>query len=83
MTERIPPRGMSAADAARYCSLSAKTLARYGPPPTVVGGRKIYDRKLLDMWLDRLAGIAAPSGGESKLQAAVNARRKSQVRNVA
>jgi hypothetical protein len=54
----IPKRCLSADQAAEYCNVSKNTLARHGPNPTKIGDRSVYDRRVLDRWLDRLAGLA-------------------------
>ncbi|MGI9506592.1 MAG: hypothetical protein ACR2RE_26420 [Geminicoccaceae bacterium] len=60
----IVPRGLTREDAAEYCGVTAWTLDKYvqrnllpGPMP----GTKRWDRKALDIALDRLSNIAAPS----------------------
>jgi hypothetical protein len=42
--------------AAAYVSLSATTLREKGPAPARLGKRRLYDRRDLDRWADRLAG---------------------------
>jgi hypothetical protein len=59
----LPKRGLSKDEAAEYCGVSVTTLGRYGPTPTKIGDRIIYDRRVLDRWLDELAGFM--SGGLS------------------
>jgi hypothetical protein len=44
-------------EGAEYCGVSPNTLQRHGPKPTRIGGRCVWDRKALDLWLDSLAGI--------------------------
>lgn len=53
----IPKRGLSLAEAAEYCGVSDKTLQRHGPEPSRIGERAVYDRRVLDQWLDRLARL--------------------------
>lgn len=60
----IIPRCLNREDAAEYCGVTAWTLDKYvqrnllpGPMP----GTKRWDRKALDIALDRLSNIAAPS----------------------
>ena len=55
----LPKRGLSKDEAAEYCGVSVNTLVRHGPTPTKIGDRTIYDRRVLDRWLDKLAGLAA------------------------
>jgi hypothetical protein len=76
----IPKRGLSLAEAAEYCGISDKTLQRHGPEPSKIGERVIYDRRVLDQWLDGLARL--PSAGvnpiedpEEQLLKAINARK--------
>ena len=57
----LPKRGLSKDEAAEYCGVSVNTLGRHGPTPTKIGDRIIYDRRVLDRWLDELAGFM--SGG--------------------
>jgi hypothetical protein len=52
----IPKRGLSKEEAAEYCGVSVNTLIRHGPTATKIGDRTIYDRRVLDRWLDGLAG---------------------------
>ena len=60
----ITPRLLSREDAAEYCGVTAWTFDAWrradlipGPAP----GTKRWDRKALDLALDRLSNIAAPS----------------------
>ena len=53
----LPKRGLSKDEAAEYCGVSPNTLGRHGPTPTKIGDRIIYDRRVLDRWLDELAGF--------------------------
>ena len=75
----LPKRGLSRDEAAEYCGVSVNTLGRYGPTPTKIGDRIIYDRRVLDRWLDELAGLIS-SGGvlidtpEEALLEAIHAR---------
>jgi hypothetical protein len=75
----LPKRGLSKDEAAEYCGVSANTLGRHGPTPTKIGDRIIYDRRVLDRWLDELAGLIS-SGGvlidtpEEALLEAIHAR---------
>jgi hypothetical protein len=59
----MPKRGLSKNEAAEYCGVSVKTLDRHGPTPTKIGDRTIYDRRVLDRWLDELAGLMSRSMG--------------------
>ena len=77
----LPKRGLSKDEAAEYCSVSANTLSRHGPTPTKIGDRTIYDRRVLDRWLDELAGLISGFGGgvlidtpEEALLEAIHAR---------
>jgi hypothetical protein len=73
----IAKRGLSKDEAAEYCGVSANTLGKHGPPPTKIGERIIYDRRVLDRWLDELAGLAPAlrSGNpEEQLLKAIHAR---------
>ena len=77
----ISPRGLDVEQAAEYCGVSRNHLLRHGPGPTRIGGRNIYDRKILDMWLDRLGGIATRYDNENRLEAAARERTRSPLRN--
>jgi hypothetical protein len=61
----VPKRGLSKEEAAEYCGISVNTLGRYGPTPSKIGDRTVYDRRVLDRWLDELAGFMAGSSGIS------------------
>ena len=50
------PRLMSEPQAASYVSLSVTTLRASGPAPKRYGKRRLYDRRDLDRWADRLGG---------------------------
>ena len=75
----LPKRGLSKDEAAEYCGVSANTLSRHGPTPTKIGDRTIYDRRVLDHWLDELAGfisgVGASEAPEEKLLEAIHARK--------
>jgi hypothetical protein len=74
----LPKRGLSKEEAAEYCGMSVNTLGRYGPTPTKIGNRIIYDRRILDRWLDELAGLisgaSSGAGPEETLLEAIHAR---------
>lgn len=76
----MTPRGLSARQAAEYCGVSKNHLLRHGPNPTRIGSRNVYDRKLLDLWLDRLAGIASTSDPQAAFARAIDVR-KNALRN--
>lgn len=67
-------RGMSKQEAAEYCG--CKTLAAYddwrrkGIVPGPIPGTNNYDRKLIDIWLDKASQIAQPSNELSPYQRA-------------
>jgi hypothetical protein len=78
----IPKRGLSEEEAAEYCGVAPNTLARHGPSPTKITKRKkVYDRRVLDRWLDELAGLPSQdlNGSqptpEEKLLEAIHARK--------
>jgi len=59
----ITKRAFSVDEAAEYCGVSRATLSRHGPPAAKIGKRrKIYDRRVLDAWLDRLARLDVSDG---------------------
>ena len=54
------PRLLTRPDAAAYCSVSLETFDGYrrrGIVPDPVDGTNRWDRKLIDIWLDRASGI--------------------------
>jgi len=76
----IPKRGLSLSEAAEYCGVSDKTLQRHGPQPSKIGERAIYDRRVLDQWLDELAhlhsaGVNPIEDPEDQLLKAIDARK--------
>lgn len=76
----IPKRGLSLAEAAEYCGVSDKTLQRHGPEPSKIGDRTVYDRRVLDRWLDGLAhlptiGTNSIENPEDQLLKAIRARK--------
>jgi hypothetical protein len=79
----IPKRGLSLAEAAEYCGVSDKTLQRHGPEPSRIGERVVYDRRVLDRWLDTLArlppgsdpGVNPIEDPEELLMRAIHARK--------
>jgi predicted DNA-binding transcriptional regulator AlpA len=77
----IPKRGLSADEAAEYCGVSRNTLAEHGPKPSKIGTRSVYDRRVLDRWLDELGGLNAATAAatdmtpEESLLEAINARK--------
>ena len=78
LPHNIPKRCLSPDEAAEYCNVSRDTLIRHGPPATKIGDRTVYDRRVLDTWLDKLAGIVPdqpPDDPETSLLEAINARK--------
>jgi hypothetical protein len=62
-------RGMTRAEAAKYCRLSRDgydVWVKRGLVPPPIPGTNRYDRKALDRALDKLSGLA-PDSPESKL----------------
>jgi|SRR5215469_3781461 len=79
----LPKRGLSKDEAAEYCGVSVNTLSRHGPNATRIGDRVVYDRRVLDRWLDELAGLTSgapsavvlsPNTQEEELLEAIHAR---------
>ena len=54
------PRLMGVHLASAYLGLSATTLRDKGPAPKPFGKRRLYDRRDLDRWADRLGGQPLP-----------------------
>jgi hypothetical protein len=79
LPHNIAKRGLSLEEAAEYCGVSKNTMTRHGPRPVKIGDRAVYDRRLLDDWLDRLTGLAAPNAEtqdpEEQLLGAIRARK--------
>jgi hypothetical protein len=79
LPSNIPKRGLTLAEAAEYCGVSDKTLQRHGPEPSKIGERNVYDRQVLDHWMDELARL--PTSGnpiedpEEQLLKAIHARK--------
>lgn len=59
----LTPRLMSGSEAAAYCGITLATLSKWVTqgrlPPPLPGSRR-WDRKALDLALDKLSGIQAP-----------------------
>lgn len=52
------PRGLRLDQAAEYVGVSAHTFDRHVPlNPISIGGAKVYDRKALDLWMDKQSGL--------------------------
>jgi predicted DNA-binding transcriptional regulator AlpA len=61
MTE---PRLMSGADAAAYCGVTPATFSKWvadGRAPKPVPGTRRWDRKAIDLALDKASGIVVPT----------------------
>lgn len=59
-----PPRLLSGADAAAYCGITAATFSKWvaaGTAPPPLPGTRRWDRKAIDLALDKSSGIVAPS----------------------
>jgi len=85
LPSNIPKRGLSLAEAAEYCGVSDKTLQRHGPEPSKIGERVVYDRRVLDRWMDSLADLPSSrvnpiEDPENLLLKAIDAR-KISIRN--
>jgi hypothetical protein len=68
LPSNIPKRCLSIIEAAEYCSISPSALAQHGPAPTRIGARTVYDRRVLDRWLDELAGLSAVAFSQSSAE---------------
>lgn len=51
------PRMMSLDVACAYCGISENLLKSHAPKRTQIGGRKLYDKKKIDDWLDKLGDV--------------------------
>lgn len=61
------PRLMSGTDVANYCGITLATLSKWvteGRLPPPLPGTRRWDRKALDLALDKLSGIEAPLSKE-------------------
>ena len=60
MSENIVPRLLTRKEAAQYCNVCVIAFDRYVKkgvlPPKVIGTR-MWDRKAIDIWLDRASGL--------------------------
>ncbi|MEY9184881.1 helix-turn-helix transcriptional regulator [Bradyrhizobium sp. USDA 313] len=57
------PRLMSGTDVANYCGITLATLSKWiteGRLPPPLPGTRRWDRKALDLALDKMSGIEAP-----------------------
>lgn len=64
MTEPTTPRLLTGAQAAAYYGLKPGTFAQWvadGRAPKPLPGTRRWDRKALDLTLDKVSGIAAPA----------------------
>lgn len=52
----VQRRMLSQSEAAMYCGLPVKKFPMIcSVPPTELGGKKLFDKKRLDQWLDELS----------------------------
>lgn len=59
MSSTVEPRGLSAFEAAAYCGVGLTVFNRECDVGAFkIGERKVYDRRALDAWIDRLTGAA-------------------------
>jgi hypothetical protein len=81
LPSNIPKRGLNLDEASEYCGVSDKTLIKYGPSPSKIGERNIYDIRVLDQWLDSIASLPVGTGAsriedpEEELLKAIHARK--------
>ncbi|WFU37334.1 hypothetical protein QA640_22850 [Bradyrhizobium sp. CB82] len=64
MTSSISPRLLSGADAAAYCGVTPATWSKWvaeGIMPKPLAGTRRWDKKAIDLVLDKASGIVAPS----------------------
>jgi hypothetical protein len=62
---RLKPRGLTREDAAAYCGLTPEGFddwVKRGVVPGPIAGTQRWDRKAIDLALDRASGIQSASG---------------------
>jgi hypothetical protein len=59
-------RCLRPAAAAAYCATSESALRIHGPAPLWIGGRKVYDIRSLDRWVDEMGKNVAASEAQSE-----------------
>ena len=89
MADRVPhgawPRGLGAEQAAVYVGVSknkflSEVEGGIWPEPDVRGGRRIWDRELLDRVYDRRSRLDTEPGEQEALQA-IHDKRRSEIRH--
>lgn len=74
--EYVQPRLLSGKAAAAYCSMTAATFSQWvaaGRLPRPLPGTRRWDRKAIDLALDKLSGIEPTTGGDAAELAAEEA----------
>ncbi|NHN85763.1 hypothetical protein GOB93_14090 [Acetobacter musti] len=69
MSDAITPRGLPAREAARYIGISESLFrdrVASEIAPFRIGSRCLWDRKQLDLWLDRRSGIISVTADTHK-----------------
>ena len=70
--ERIAPRGLTKEEAADYCGCRSEdafdTWMKKGIVPGPIPGTQRWDRKAIDLWLDRASGIQSEVRARSALE---------------
>ena len=67
MAEQKQARLISEQDAAEYCGVGVSVfLTEFPYPPIRLRGRKLFDLKIIDQWLDGLSGIKSDEPPESE-----------------
>lgn len=68
----MPPRGLTKQDAAAYCGCRTEGAfddwIQKGIVPGPIPGTQRWDRKAIDVWLDRASGIQSSASPEDALQ---------------
>ena len=83
MTE---PRLMTGGEAAAYLGLTPASFSKWvadGRAPKPLPGTRRWDRKAIDLALDKLSGIVAPSGNPENHEAEDEWERKYEARKAA
>jgi hypothetical protein len=79
LADQIAPRGLTKEQAAAYCGCGLdafETWVKKGLVPGAIPGTQRWDRKAIDVWLDRASGLAVETPESNPLKAWQSARRR-------